>query len=338
MQLVSPGSKAVNGETSLTDVVVSDNSGTEKGINDEVESTIVAPTEEEFAKPIVLRPYATSFYRQLYYLSGRSFRNFYRDIFLMPVHFFIAIVAGLVLGAIYFKLNNEIFGCQNRIGVFFFTLILLAFAAMSSLDIFLTERAVFVKERANGYYRPLAYFIAKTTFDLIPLRFFPPLLLSAICYYMIGLSPWFYKFLIFTIIMILFNLVAGSVCIAIGSVVRSAAIGNVVAIVVFLIAALFSGYLAQKNSIPVWLSWIKWISFWNYAFEGLMINEFYGLPVILNPEGFSVSYASDGNFYLQQLGMDFNRLFWDVIILAGWAIFYVILSGVLLIGCVREKR
>jgi ABC-type multidrug transport system permease subunit len=343
---MAPGAKSLSEVTAaepMLDVVVSDNSGKERTLAQEAESFNIGDTlsrkdSTEYAKPIVLRPYATSFYRQLYYLSGRSFRNFYRNFFLMPIHFAIAILAGLALGAIYWKLNNDIPACQNRIGVLFFVLILLAFGAMSSLDIFLTERAVFVKERANGYYRPLSYFIAKTFFDIIPLRLFPPVFLAAICYYMIGLNPWFYKWVIFTIILVLFNIVAGALCIAIGSIVKSSSLGNVIAIVIILIAALFSGYLAQKNSMPVWLGWLKWVSFWNYAFEGLMINEFHGLPVILNPEGFSVSYAADGDFYLLQFGMDFNRLFWDVIILAGWAIIFVILSGVLLIGCVREKR
>jgi hypothetical protein len=47
---------------------------------------------------------------------------------------------------------------------------LLCFAAMSSLELFITEREVFVRERANGYYRGLSYYFAKILFDVIPLR------------------------------------------------------------------------------------------------------------------------------------------------------------------------
>jgi hypothetical protein len=67
-------------------------------------------------------------------------------------------------------LGVNIAGCQSRIGSIFFMCSLLCFAAMSSLELFITEREVFVRERANGYYRGLSYYFAKILFDVIPLR------------------------------------------------------------------------------------------------------------------------------------------------------------------------
>jgi ABC-type multidrug transport system ATPase subunit len=47
-----------------------------------------------------LLPFATSFINQFYYLSKRSFSNFYRNFFLFPSHFLSAIFVGLLLGTV----------------------------------------------------------------------------------------------------------------------------------------------------------------------------------------------------------------------------------------------
>jgi ABC-type multidrug transport system permease subunit len=283
-------------------------------------------------------PYGTSFYSQLWTLSGRAFTNFYRNFYLMPAHFLSAIVMGLLLGAIYWKLGIDLAACQNRLGSMFFMCCLLCFGAMSSLELFITERAIFVRERANGYYRPLAYFVSKTLFDLIPLRIFPPIIMGSIAYFMIGLRhDDIVHFVYFILILTLFNLVSGALCIMIGSIAPSVASGNIIATILILTSSLFSGFLLNKDSIPAYLNWIKYTSFWNYAFESLCINEFYGVTVVINPKGMP-RYLADGNFWLKELGMDHTRMFYDVIILGAFAIGFMIFSCVLLVGFVKEKR
>jgi ABC-2 type transporter len=49
-------------------------------------------------------------------------------------------------------------------GLFFFILALFGFSTLTSLNIFATERILFVRERANGYYSPITYFAAKVVF------------------------------------------------------------------------------------------------------------------------------------------------------------------------------
>lgn len=45
-------------------------------------------------------PYATSFLTQLRVLSRRTFYNFSRNVYLMPVHYISAIIMGVLLGAV----------------------------------------------------------------------------------------------------------------------------------------------------------------------------------------------------------------------------------------------
>ena len=139
--------------------------------------------------------YATSFYTQLYVLSKRAFHNFYRNFYLMPAHYLSAIIMGLLLGTIYYQQSNNIQACQNRMGSIFFMCALLNFAAMTSLELFITERTIFVRERANGYYYSLSYFFSKTFFDLVPLRVIPPILMGSVAYVSIHLVN-FLKFIV----------------------------------------------------------------------------------------------------------------------------------------------
>ena len=74
---------------------------------------------------------------------------------------------GLVLcGGLFYKVENTIAGFQNRMGLFFFFEALLGFMCLTSLQVFSNERILFVRERANGYYSPVTYFLSKVMRDL----------------------------------------------------------------------------------------------------------------------------------------------------------------------------
>ena len=96
-------------------------------------------------------------------LSGRAFKNLYRNPLLMLAHYVMAAVLALFCGLLYHNLTTDISGFQNRLGLFFFILSLFGFSCLTSLGVFANERALFVKERANGYYSPVTYFVSKVS-------------------------------------------------------------------------------------------------------------------------------------------------------------------------------
>jgi ABC-type multidrug transport system permease subunit len=107
--------------------------------------------------------------------------------------------------------SEDISGFQNRMGLFFFVLALFGFSCLTSLGVFASERVLFTRERANGYYSPFTYFMAKVLFDILPLRVVPPFILGAIIYGPVGLVPTVAEFWKFIFVLVLFNLVASSV-------------------------------------------------------------------------------------------------------------------------------
>ncbi|KAJ2068334.1 (ABC) transporter, partial [Coemansia sp. S2] len=150
-----------------------------------------------------LRP---TLYEQFKVLSARIFRNLYRDPTLMLANYVLSVFIGLMCGVLFYQLDNTVQGVQNRLGLLMFILAFYGFGTTTSLLVFSEERLLYLRERANAYYDPLAYFLAKVTFDLIPLRVVPPLLLTLIAYPMTGMAATLSQFVKFFSTLVLFNL------------------------------------------------------------------------------------------------------------------------------------
>ncbi|KAK2623600.1 hypothetical protein QTJ16_007154 [Diplocarpon rosae] len=166
--------------------------------------------------------------RQFVILSQRTWRNLYRNPMLMLTHYAIAILLAVLSGFLFYGLTDDIPGFQNRLGLFFFILALFGFSTLSSLTVFATERVLFVRERANGYYSPVTYFAAKVLFDVVPLRIIPPIIMGSIIYPMTGLVPDWTHFLKFILILVLFNLAAAGICLFIGIVCKDNGVASLI--------------------------------------------------------------------------------------------------------------
>ena len=202
-----------------------------------------------------------SYTQQFLILSRRTWRNLYRNPMLMLTHFAIAILLAVLSGFLFYGLTDDIKGFQNRLGLFFFILALFGFSTLTSLTVFSSERLLFVRERANGYYAPLTYFCAKVVFDIVPLRLIPPIIMGAIIYPMSGLTPEWPSFFRFLLTLILFNLAAAAICLFIGIVFRDGGVANLIGSLVMLFSLLFAGLLLNHDAIPPAALWLQTVSF-----------------------------------------------------------------------------
>ena len=198
--------------------------------------------------------------RQFLILSQRTWRNLYRNPMLMLTHYAIAILLAVLSGFLFYGLTDDIKGFQNRLGLFFFVLALFGFSTLTSLTVFSSERLLFVRERANGYYSPITYFAAKVVFDIVPLRLIPPIIMGAIVYPMSGLTPEWPSFFKFILILILFNLAAAAICLFIGIVFKDGGVANLIGSLVMLFSLLFAGLLLNHDAIPKTLLWLQTVS------------------------------------------------------------------------------
>lgn len=198
--------------------------------------------------------------RQFMILSQRTWRNLYRNPMLMLTHYAISILLGVLCGYLFYGLTDDIKGFQNRLGLFFFVLALFGFSTLTSLTVFSTERLLFVRERANGYYHPITYFASKVVFDIVPLRLLPPIIMGMIVYPMTGLIPAWSEFFKFILVLVLFNLAAANICLFIGIVFRDVGVANLIGSLVMLFSLLFAGLLLNREAIPASALWLQTVS------------------------------------------------------------------------------
>ena len=262
-------------------------------------------------------------HKQFIILSRRTWCNIYRNPQLMLTHYAIAIVLACFLGFLFYGLTDDIKGFQNRLGVFFFLLALFAFSTLTSLTVFAPERLLFVRERAKGYYHPIAYYLSKVVFDIVPLRLIPPIIMGAIIYPMIGLVPAAGEFFTFIMFVVLFNLAAAMICLFVGICVKNQGVANLVSILVMLFSLLFSGFLLNHKTIPGPLLWLQdvssflalstWLllmgsqlSIFHFAFEGLIVNEVRYLSLVDKDNKVGLDINVPGSVILSEFG--FNNL------------------------------
>ena len=193
-------------------------------------------------------------------LSLRTWRNLYRNPMLMLTHYAISVVLAVLLGYFFYGLTLDLAGFQNRLGLLFFILALFGFSTLTSLTVFTAERLLFVRERAKGYYSPVAYFGAKVFFDIVPLRVIPPIILGAIVYPMTGLVPAWAEFWKFILFLVLFNLAAAAICLFIGIVFKNPGVANLMGSLVMLFSLLFAGFLLNHDKIPKPVLWLQNVS------------------------------------------------------------------------------
>ncbi|EAS29262.3 ABC transporter [Coccidioides immitis RS] len=318
------------------DVIISSyaSSDVAASIRDEIASAVESarqangsadPTAQQGSGGVHMVGYTrVSLLRQFIILSKRTWKNLYRNPMLMLTHYAIAILLAVLSGYLFYGLTDDIKGFQNRLGLFFFLLALFGFSTLTSLTVFTSERLLFMRERANGYYSPITYFAAKVVFDIIPLRLIPPIIMGVIVYPMVGLIADWPEFLKFMLILVLFNLAAAGICLFIGIVFRDGGVANLIGSLVMLFSLLFAGLLLNHDAIPKAALWLQTLSIFHYGFEALIVNEVTYLTLIDHKYGLDIEVP--GASILSAFGFDTLALWRDVTGLAVFSGVFIILA------------
>ncbi|TDL17897.1 hypothetical protein BD410DRAFT_806898 [Rickenella mellea] len=278
-------------------------------------------------------------------LSGRAFKNLYRDPTLLTTQYLASVALALICGILYHNVGNDIQGFQNRLGVFFFTLALFGFSCLSSLALFANERILFMRERSNGYYSSFTYFSSKILFDILPLRVVPPLFFGAIVYRLVGLVPEVTTFWKFLLILVLFNLTTATAVLFISIVFASQGVASLVGTLVLLFkcisdtspnSLLFTGLLVNRESLGR-ISFLNTISFFHAAYEALAVNELRYLQ--LKQSKYGVELDVPAATILSNFGLQAQAFWWpDTALLGIFFASFTIASWLVLHFYVREKR
>ncbi|KAG1940411.1 broad substrate specificity ATP-binding cassette transporter ABCG2-like [Pimephales promelas] len=250
--------------------------------------------------------YSTSFFHQFNWVLKRTFRNLMLNPQTSFAQIGVIIFLALVVGAIFFGLKLNSSGIQNRMGALFFITTNQCFNTISAVELFITERKLFVHEYISGYYRVSVYFLSKLLSDILTLRTIPVIIFSCVAYWMIGLKASVEAFFIFLFSILMVSYTATSLTLAISADQTVVAIANIFLTISFVFMMIFSGLLVNLPSVANWLNWLKYFSIPRYGLAALQINEFTGLSFCdtRNTTGTPERVCTAGEEFLMDQGIN----------------------------------
>ena len=144
-----------------------------------------------------------------------------------------------------------------------------AFGAAAYVPQIVMERRLFMRERADGLYRPMAYLVFKMLdemFLLLPVT----LVLGAVVFYAMSLSG---SFVLFWLVYY-FTLGNGVVLAYLVSAVSpNMEAANAILPTYVVTLLFFAGWLIRRDDIPAYWSWYYYLDLMRYSFGSLMINQ-----------------------------------------------------------------
>ncbi|KAF2073524.1 hypothetical protein CYY_005173 [Polysphondylium violaceum] len=294
-----------------------------------------------------LSRYPTSLNYQVNLASIRAFKMLISNPVAVRMRVIKSIVMGLILGSLFYGLDANITDGNNRSGLIFFSLLFIVFSGMGAISVLFEQREVFYIQKDGKYYNTMAFFLS-LIFAEIPISIIETVIFTTLVYWMCGLQANAEKFIYFVLLNFVADISFQSFFKMVSAFSPTHTIAAVLAPAILAPFLLFSGFMAPKPSIPGWWIWIYWMSPIKYGFEGLMSNEHHGLAYHCAPEelvpspltpkfndsvddggygGFQVCPASNGDYFLNTLGMPQNNWFkWiDLAIVAAFGIGFSII-------------
>uniref|UniRef100_A0A673VYX1 ATP-binding cassette, sub-family G (WHITE), member 2a n=1 Tax=Salmo trutta TaxID=8032 RepID=A0A673VYX1_SALTR len=255
--------------------------------------------------------YNTSFSTQFRWVLKRTFTNLILNPQTSFAQIGVTVFLAVIVGAIFFGVKNDQSGLQNRMGALFFITTNQCFSSVSSAELFITERKLFIHEYISGYYRVSVYFLCKLLSDIITLRTLPAILFSCVAYFMIGFKATVEAFFLFMLTVALVAYTATAMTMAISADQSVVAIANIFMTIAFVFMMIFSGLLVNLPSIVEWLAWFQYLSIPRYGLTALQINEFHLAPwydVSDNVSRYLLNYPliCTGEDFLKNQGIDYT--------------------------------
>ncbi|KAJ1262683.1 hypothetical protein BS78_09G128400 [Paspalum vaginatum] len=236
-------------------------------------------------------------------LTVRCWRTMYRTRELFAARAAQAVVGGLGLGSVYFRLSpDNPDGVALRLGLFAFTLSFLLSSTVEALPILLHERRVLMREASRRAYRLSSYVVANALV-FAPCLLAVSLLFSAPIYWLAGLRATpLAAFAFFVLAVWLIMLMASSLVLFLSAVSPDFVLGNALICVFLGVFFLFSGYFIPKESIPRYWAFMYYVSMYRYPLDLLLINEYGG-----SARGKCVAWMAGNNGVCLRTGADVLR-------------------------------
>ncbi|KAJ1762156.1 hypothetical protein GGH19_003688 [Coemansia sp. RSA 1807] len=216
-------------------------------------------------------------------LAHRDWTNLTRNVMFLVSQGFQSLVTALIVGFMFFYLKHDATSIQNRLGVLFVVVLNSTFpVVMPSMQAYLQERDIMLRERASAVYRVTTFYISKAT-TFAPVALLNGVVFVAGVYFISHLTFDAGKFFIALGVYACSNVVSIAFMLLIGSAVENVDVAFVIGPALLTLQLLFGGLLANPSTITPVLRWLRWINPVSYAYAALIQNEFSGMTFECQP-------------------------------------------------------
>ncbi|KAK6743075.1 hypothetical protein RB195_010378 [Necator americanus] len=217
--------------------------------------------------------FAASCVNQIRALHWRNMMSTIREPTLLKVQIAQSILIATLTGLVYLNDSYTQEKVANINGSMYQLVVNMAFMfQFSVVNNFCSEVHTFYREYGSGLYKVSSYFIAKNLAEL-PNYTLSAVLFATILYWMSRMVPLLDTFLFYLLVAILVQNTAISIGYAAGCIFASVSLAVAVLPIFVVPMMAFGGFFINQGSLPWFFYPFKYLSYFGYAFESLVVNE-----------------------------------------------------------------
>lgn len=231
--------------------------------------------------------YMLTYLSQLKLVANRGWDRVVGDMAYTVIQTIGSTIQALIIGSLFYNINNSTSGAFSRGGVLFFSLLYNALASLAEINNAFSQRPILMKQKSYSFYHMSTESLQRHFSDL-PVRLLTYTVFGLIVYFLSNLHRTAGQFFFYMLIMAVTSFAIGAFFNMISSFTKEASSANAIAGIGVLMLSIYTGYMVP---LPVMHKWFWWINFLNplrWGFESLMANEFHGRDMpcdVLVPSG-----------------------------------------------------
>eukprot|EP00516_Mucochytrium_quahogii_P004535 CAMPEP_0203759468 /NCGR_PEP_ID=MMETSP0098-20131031/12510_1 /ASSEMBLY_ACC=CAM_ASM_000208 /TAXON_ID=96639 /ORGANISM=" , Strain NY0313808BC1" /LENGTH=1654 /DNA_ID=CAMNT_0050652455 /DNA_START=147 /DNA_END=5108 /DNA_ORIENTATION=+ len=182
------------------------------------------------------------------------------------------IIVGLFFGTLFYKLTIDDWWLKAML--FAMALIFLISTAFPVVQIISQQRPIFYKQVEAKFYSPFQFTLSQWIVSM-PFVCFDVACFGCALYWMCGLAPHAYNFVIFLAVCISFGIGMNTVMTMFPFITRDEDTGIVTAALFLIMSVVASGALSTESMIPIAFRWMMWVNPFAWSYRALAINEYH---------------------------------------------------------------
>lgn len=221
-------------------------------------------TLETSTKPMKAKQeqHHAGFFRQLRVLTHRTFRTTVRDRMGMAGSLGESILMAITTGYIFYALPRDLAGIRSREAALYTAVGLQGYLYLMFETYRLTiDMPTFDREHSEGCVTVIPFLLSRRIARLFTEDVPVPFLYSVIYYFMIGFDRDVAKFFTFFSIVLLNHYIAIALAMTSVATVRHFPGASLIGNLAYTLQSMACGYFVQSNTIPVYVRWLKYITY-----------------------------------------------------------------------------